>query len=172
MTKAVKKKTEEIKKRERSKSRAKKILTLEDGVVNLELVFSNGNTLKVSDNSSYTNKLIGMGMLKLFNHVISTSASVEEAFDKCKLIADKMGKGELPSSRKRGPSKANKIDYLAEAVAEVRGVAYEQAKEWMDAKESESKGFKVKLRNHPEVASVLIRKSKERGEAGDSSILE
>lgn len=156
----------------RSKSRAKKSLSLVDGVVTLSLEFSDGSHVEVSDHKNFTQKLIGKGLLSIFSHVISKSKTVEEASEKCSKIASDMSNGLFPSQKRGRVSSVKKVDYLAEAVAEVRNVTYAEAKEWLDSKEVEAKGSKLKVRKHPDVAAALLRNAKARGDSVDNTVLE
>jgi len=54
----------------------------------------------------------------------------------------------------------NSLNDLAQAVAEHKHVSYDRAKEWIDRKELENRGFKIRLRKEPAIASLLAEIAK------------
>jgi hypothetical protein len=68
---------------------------------------------------------------------------------------------ELPDSHIATRAKAPKPDELAMALSEVKGSSYEVAKEYIDRKEVEHRGFKRRLRGEHAIKAVLLRYEQE-----------
>lgn len=63
----------------------------------------------------------------------------------------------------RGRKPSYKEDLLAQAVAEHKHISYEKAKDWLDQKELQQRGFKLRVRREPAIAKILVRLQSDTG---------
>lgn len=92
------------------------------------------------------------GFEAFFGRMITTAVSVEKLQESINEAVKKLEEGKFPViARKSG---GEKVDYLAQAVAEVNGVSVEKAAAWL---EKQPRGTKISLRYDSRVAEVLAR---------------
>lgn len=141
----------------------------DDGKVELKFKFLNGHEAAVFAHGDLLAQLVALGMKQYFQGVINGAESVEKAIEAVEHAIGLMDQGKFVEHARAGRKGAPKLNDLEVAVAEVRGVAVEVAKAWLDKREAASRGFKLAVRNDPSVALVLARLAAERAAQAEES---
>jgi len=142
----------------------------EDGKVELKFSFEGHEGLHVFAHDALVNQLILAGMKSYFQGIVNGAESVDQAYQAVVDAIAKFDQGEFVA-KARGGRKAGekKASDLAIAVAEVRQLDVAVAEAWIEKREKEKRGFKLRLRNDSAVAVVLARLTAEKAGASEST---